>query len=277
MNANERSPEQLQRHYELEIKLAKKLMEAGVGERPDLYGVLYDELFSTILDHPQLVLKEDAKATAERVSSQMRLLLPLIKPDSVFVEVGAGDCALSFEMAKNTAQVIAVDVSDLITASDEMPNNAQLRLTSGTNIPVEDNSASLVYSNQLMEHLHPDDALEQLRNIHSCLAQGGRYLCITPSSLTGPHDISMYFDDVAKGFHLKEYTVRELRDLFSSAGFDHIQIILVIKGISLRVPSLVVICLESVLELLPQKLRKTVSNIKLIRSLLVPRVLATKK
>jgi hypothetical protein len=33
-----------------------------------------------------------------------------------------------------------------------------------------------------MEHLHPEDAFEQLRNIIRALAPGGRYVCITPTA-----------------------------------------------------------------------------------------------
>ena len=61
-----------------------------------------------------------------------------------------------------------------------------------------------------MEHLHPDDALEQLQNIYSALVPGGIYLCITPNRLSGPQDVSRDFDMVATGFHLKEYTISEL-------------------------------------------------------------------
>ena len=44
----------------------------------------------------------------------------------------------------------------------------------------------------------PEDAVEQLRHLHAALAPGGVYLCITPSRLTGPHDISYLFDRFVK-------------------------------------------------------------------------------
>ena len=37
--------------------------------------------------------------------------------------------------------------------------------------------------------------------------------------MTGPHDISRHFDDVATCFHLKEYTIGELTRLFREVGF----------------------------------------------------------
>jgi hypothetical protein len=73
-----------------------------------------------------------------------------------------------------------------------------------------------------MEHLHPDDAEEQLRNIYQALSPGGSYICITPNRLSGPHDTSQYFDHVATGWHLKEYSVSELYALFRAVGFSKI-------------------------------------------------------
>jgi hypothetical protein len=81
-----------------------------------------------------------------------------------------------------------------------------------------------------MEHLHPDDALEQLDNIYASLAPSGVYLCRTPNRLNGPHDISKYFDPVATGFHLREYTVSELRQLFMQAGFSRTRLVIAAKG-----------------------------------------------
>jgi hypothetical protein len=51
------------------------------------------------------------------------------------------------------------------------------------------------------------------------LRQNGTYLCVTPSRLNGPHDISKYFDDEATGLHIKEYTNAELQALFLAAEF----------------------------------------------------------
>jgi SAM-dependent methyltransferase len=140
----------------------------------------------------------------------------------VFLEVGAGDCALSIEVARRVREVYAVDVCSRLSENARFPDNLQLILSDGVSIPVAVNSVSLAYSYQLMEHLHPEDAVDQLRNIHKALAPGGRYLCVTPNRLVGPHDISKYFDEIASGFHLKEYTATELVELFRRIGFAEI-------------------------------------------------------
>jgi SAM-dependent methyltransferase len=115
--------------------------------------------------------------------------------------------------------VYALDVSAEITRTDTLPANFSLILSDGTTIDVPPDSITVAYSNQLMEHLHPDDALEQLSNIYRALAPGGIYICVTPNRLTGPHDISRHFDPVATCLHLKEYTNTELMALLRRVGF----------------------------------------------------------
>jgi SAM-dependent methyltransferase len=115
-------------------------------------------------------------------------------------------------------------------------------------MPVDAQSVDVAYSNQVMEHLHPDDALEQLAHIHRSLAPGGVYVCITPNRLTGPHDISMYFDERATGFHLKEYTFGDLRRLFLEVGFSRVKALLGGRGRYATAPALTVEGVETVLE-----------------------------
>lgn len=93
-------------------------------------------------------------------------------------------------------------------------------------MPVPDGSIDFAILHQLMEHLHPDDALEQLNNILKALRKGGKYLCITPNRISGPHDVSVHFDSEAAGLHLKEYKYSELVRIFKDAGFTSVKVAL---------------------------------------------------
>jgi len=152
------------------------------------------------------------------------------------MEIEAGDCALSFAVAERVRQVYAIDVSDEITRARITPANFQLVLADGCSIPLPAGSVSLAYSNQLMEHLHPDDAVEQLQNIRLALAPGGLSIRVTLNRLTGPRDVSRSFDRVATGFHLREYAITELVDLFRRVAFMHMRAYVGAKGISMRFP-----------------------------------------
>jgi SAM-dependent methyltransferase len=134
----------------------------------------------------------------------------------------------------------------------------------------------MTYSNQLMEHLHPEDAYEQLCNIYNVLTPGGMYLCVTPNRLFGPHDISKYFDDVATGFHLKEYTVTELEAIFKKAGFSKIRLLLGAKGLYILFPTSPVRWLEGFLGKLSYALSRKISFLLPVKLLLGIKLVAIK-
>ena len=217
-----RTNDEMLQHYQVEVELADRLRRAHKDERRKLYASVYDELFKRVPSHPQLRRKASAEDSARRVSTQMKVLKPFLQSNTVFMEVGSGDCQLAFAVASRVQKVYAIDVSRCITDADHLPSNVDLIISDGVSVPVRPNTISLAYSNQVLEHLHPEDALEQLRDIHAALAPGGVYLCITPNRLSGPHDISGYFGSVPKGFHLHEYTNYEVLRIFRKAGFSHV-------------------------------------------------------
>ena len=49
-----RTPERVRAHYEIEKGLAARLRLANREDRKRLYGELYDELYRSVPDHPQL-------------------------------------------------------------------------------------------------------------------------------------------------------------------------------------------------------------------------------
>ncbi len=229
---------QLLDFYRIERSLANRLMVAPRAERLKLYGQVYDELFSRVPYHPMLVRKRSSLQQASDVAIQMSFLRRFVRSDMSVLEIGAGDCAVSVELARIAKVVYALDVSDVITGTANMPNNLKLILSDGISVPLPCKSVDVAYSNQLMEHLHPEDAREQLANIVTVLKPGGRYICVTPSRLGGPNDVSRFFDDTATCFHLREYTYSELSDLFRESGFDRVEAYLGhrVKGIYLRLP-----------------------------------------
>jgi SAM-dependent methyltransferase len=264
----------LREHYLVECELAQRLRDAPKEDRRQLYSALYDELFRRVPDHPQLTNKISPELSRARTKLQMDFLKRFVTPDISFLEVGPGDCALSFQMARQARFVYGVDVSNEVTKCDRPPANFALSLSDGTSIPVAQGTIDLAYSNQLMEHLHPDDAMEQLQNIHAALAPNGRYVCITPSRLTGPHDVSRYYDHEPRGFHLKEYSTYEMAKLFKRVGFRKLRAAIGGKGAFWLVPVWVVAPFERALELLPLGLRRTIA--RRCNFLLGVRLIATK-
>ena len=271
-----RTPEQLREHYEVETELARRLSEASRQERRLLYSAVYDELFRRVPHHPQLTRKASPAESEQAVQAQLRFLAPFLNPSLTFLEVGPGDCALSLAVASRVGNVYAVDVSREITKGLIIPANFELILSDGSSIPLPERSVDLVYSNGLMEHLHPDDAIEQLRNIYDVLTPGGRYMCCTPHKITGPHDISAHFDDVATGFHLREYTVAELEDLFRRVGFSKVQLLLGGRGMYAIAPTRPTIRAERLLNHLHRRTARSLATRLPLRLLFALRMVGTK-
>lgn len=265
---SQRSPEQIREQYEVEKALAARLRGGTVDERKQLYGKLYDEMYQRLPHHPQLTRKVSAEETEFTISGQLRFLRRFIGKDTTYLEVGPGDCALTLAVARYVRKAIGVDVSAEVTASDQRRSNFELKLSDGTSIPVPAGSIDVAYSNQLMEHLHPDDARTQLVNLSRALKVGGLYVCVTPNRLTGPHDISLGFDAVATGFHLREYTNAELIDLFRECGLGPVKIYNSIRGHTFRVPTRPLLAFERWLVRQPPQRQSALLRQPLVRKLL---------
>ena len=271
-----RSPDRLRAHYEVERRLADRVRAAkGPEERRAIFATMYDELFAQVPDHPRIAAKGASTSSRERdLDWSMAQLKPYLFEGCTFLEVGAGDCALSARVAERAGQVYAVDISNQVQRV--LPPNAHLVITDGRAIDVAPGSVDVAFSDQLMEHLHPDDAIEQLRNIHRALKPGGVYMCVTPNRIYGPSDISAFFDDEARGFHLKEYTLGEIREIFARAGFPKTHVYIGARGVFMRCPAFMVRGLECALGALPAALRRKVADIKVFRALLGLRVAGIK-
>jgi len=272
-----RAPERLRAHYLVERRLADRIRASkSADERRVIFATMYAELFSQVPDHPRIAAKGASTASRERdLGWNLAQLKPYLFDGCTFLEVGAGDCALSARVAARAQDVYAVDISR--QAQGELPKNVRLVITDGQSIDVPPGTVDLAFSDQLMEHLHPDDALAQLRNIHAALKPGGVYLCVTPNRAYGPSDISAFFDDEARGFHLKEYTVRELRRILADAGFPKTHVYVGARGWFMRAPAFLVEALEATLLALPPKPRRRLGDMKVLRALLGVRVAGIKR
>jgi SAM-dependent methyltransferase len=192
------------------------------------------------------------------------------------LEIGAGDCSLSLNVATKVRKVYALEVSEEITRGVSPTSAFEVIYSDGCSIPLPDRTIEVAYSNQVMEHVHPDDAVEQLQNIYKVLTPGGVYICITPNRLAGPHDISQHFDPVATGLHLKEYTFSELSRLFKRTGFTKVDPYVGFRGRFWRAPGVAIRFFEWVFERLSHPIRRKVAKAVFVRNVLETVSVATK-
>lgn len=271
-----RTPDQIRAHYEVERELADRLRRAPAHERLRLYSEVYDALFERVPDHPQLSKAGHKAVRTREVARELGFLNRFLTPKTVFLELGAGDCALARKVVSLVRTTYALDVSEVITAAAREGGGIHVVLSDGVSVDVPPGTIDVAYSNQLMEHLHPDDARMQLTNIWRSLAPGGRYVCVTPNRLSGPHDVSQYFDSVATGFHLKEYTVIELSRLMKGVGFGRVALYVSGRDRTLKLPVPMIASLEAVLQRFPHRARKALASRPPLRWALGIRIVATK-
>ena len=278
LKGDKRPEDQIREHYEVELALAERLRCSNKEQRSlgKLYTLVYDELYRRLPHHQQLTRKQSATDTAKALRWQYGMVGRFIKQDTHFLEVGPGDCCLSFQVAGVARQVTAVDISNIITEHQSVPKNFSLAISTGSDIPLPSHTVDVAYSNQLMEHLHPEDAYTQLSEIYRALIPGGRYICVTPNKVNGPWDISFCYDEAAQGLHLREYSLSELSALFKAVGFKNLRTYAGARGWYLRFPIALVVRLEAILSGMPFRIRSTLGRSLFIRSVLGIRLVGQK-
>lgn len=215
--------EQRRAHWLVERELRERLLASSAEDRDEVTRDVYNELFRRVPWH----IVHDPPGADEIASEDYWFTLygPLTKPSDTLVDLGCGDGHLVRRFAPAVRECIGVDASDDMVAMCEAMGIPNARFVVGGVVdpPLEPQSADFAVSRQVMEHLHPDDAIAHLRAVREILRPGGRFLIETPNGLTGPWDVSRGFTDTATGFHLHEYTHRELAGLMMRAGFDRVR------------------------------------------------------
>lgn len=255
-----RSLASLRHHFEVEKSLATRLRASTRQERTELFKVLYDELFRLVPDHPRLTRVDQAAYQSRVASTQMRLLKPVLGLDQVVVEFAPGDCHLARVIAPHVKQVIGVDISDQRTLGEHFPDNFQLLVYDGSQVPMPAGSADAVFSYQFLEHLHPDDIAPHFELAASLLKPGGVYIFDTPHRLSGPHDIAGAFGDDLVCLHMQEWTYRELRRLVRRHGFGETFMYRRGQPVKSRLLNALNDVIEAALDLLPRGLSKKLAR-----------------
>jgi ubiquinone/menaquinone biosynthesis C-methylase UbiE len=256
----QRTPERLRHHFEVEKELAVKMRASTRAERTQLFKTLYNELFERVPDHPRLTRRDTPESSRRKVQSQMRLLRPFLKHDTVFLEFAPGDCRLAAAVAAEVQQVVGVDISDQRAADEANLSNLELIVYDGYELAMPDASVDVIFSYQFLEHLHPDDVDAHFALARRLLKPGGVYVFDTPHRYSGPHDISRYFGTALVCFHFKEWTYGDMRRLLKKHGFSSSSVYRLGKPVSNWIVNQVNDVAEAVVSLLPVHLRQRVAG-----------------
>jgi len=210
----------------LEFSYAKRLRECSASERRSLYSEAYSRV-AAASEFESTVPEQRTAGTGPEI---VELIAHLLRPSDDVLEVGCGRGYTCMMLAPRVRSVVGTDVSDamLVEAASLMRSchrtNATIRKVSALDLAdcFSTGTFDACVSIDVMEHLHPEDASEHLRQACKVLRPGGRYIVVSPSRLTGPHDVTrVEFPALreALGFHLNESTYAELTAMMRTVGF----------------------------------------------------------
>jgi SAM-dependent methyltransferase len=263
----DRTFEQIKNHYEVERSLAARLKNSSREERMALYPLLYDELFKGVPDHDRLRRTTEPGPQDARQQIKLRFVESYLDPSVTLVEFGPGDCGFARQISPRLKKVTAVDISDQRSPLFKKPDNFELILYDGFHLEFPDQSADVVFSDQFIEHLHPEDVEEHFRLVNRILRPGGVYIFRTPHAFSGPHDISKYFSATPEGFHLKEWTYRGLVKLLKKLAFSSWSARVRLNRKPRACPALYMNIVEILFKNLPRRPRKFLSRYFLPRKI----------
>lgn len=255
-----RTLDQLWNHYQVEKRLGDQIRTSRRDERATLFAQLYDELFRQVPDHPRLHRRESEEECRRCVDARLGILDGLLRSETVFMEIAPGDCRLACAVAEKVKTVFAVDISDQRAQGLSCPPNFQMKVFDGFTLDLPAASVDVAFSYQFLEHLHPDDVAPHMDLVARALKPGGVYVLDTPHSYSGPHDISRYFSYTPQGFHMHEWTYRELCELGRQHGFDSMSVFRFGRRWDTPLASVMTQGVEAFVGLLPTSLRWRLSQ-----------------
>lgn len=215
--------EMVQAHWALEKSLRQKLLQSTPENRRSTFEAAYDQLYSELSWLNEFT---DSKANTQEVAdasfNHWRQIIGA--PPKKIYEIGSGKGELITYLAQHGFHCKATEITK---ERGEKWSSAQPNLTWGESdgIHLNDfepaNFYDVVISNQVIEHMHPDDLSAHFLGVYTILKPGGQYILATPHRYDGPADVSRVFRcETPQGMHLKEYTYRELAELLTNAGFS---------------------------------------------------------
>jgi len=232
----------------VEEDVRRLLLTTDDNSRNSAYEKGYEKLHAFFQENRKMLPEQEFlyEPLTDRALSFKRTICKIVGKNKKVLEVGCGDGILSLAIALQGNNVIGADISDLCVSIADMnrqklnlkPENVHFLQMSASKINFADKTFDFVISHDLLEHLHPSDALLHLSEVHRVLKVGGIYICVTPNRYLG-------FSIPA---HLKEYTYHELGELMETFGFSNFRSTLLFHGFALNciVPVTIKLPLEQV-------------------------------
>jgi len=209
---------QIRRHADLEGRLTDELLASGEDGRAETFFAAYSKLYSEL---PWLA--------GTGTHSGAEFWARLLRPGSSVYEIGSGaGYLINFLAARGHACFSAELAPAREAAARTGDNGVTFVATDGVRLShfAEENAFDYVLSDQVVEHLHPDDIQTHFDEARKILKPGGEYIVRVPYAPLGPCDLSRVFGlDKAVFMHLHEMRWNEIANVAHRAGFADIKAI----------------------------------------------------
>ncbi len=211
------------RHWELEKSLANELLNSIPENRSEVFERCYEKLYKELWWLNKFIGKSNKLIPSKYYRNWIELIG---KPPKNIYEIGSGKADLITYLASCGFKCKGTEITSE-RGKKFAPESLNLSWGNSDGIHLEKfevpGSYDVVISDNVIEHIHPDDIYEHFKNVYSILSIGGRYIFVTPHVHMGPSDVSSVFKcNKPIGMHLKEYTYRELKDSLEKAGFENV-------------------------------------------------------
>jgi ubiquinone/menaquinone biosynthesis C-methylase UbiE len=216
-----RTTERKREQFELERRIRRRILDSDRSTRAAVVSGAYAELFTNFPDHDVFTdVPERREQLGRRCAAMIR---PFAERGARILEVGCGRGDVITELARSGFTCIGIDPSAHMLDLSGREGGPQVRSGPADELEFPDRSFDIVFSQQVLEHLHPEDVPRHFGEAFRVLRPGGQLIVETPNRRTGPQDISRGFVPVAEGLHLKEWSFSELIDEFARAGFVRVR------------------------------------------------------
>lgn len=210
-------------HWELEKLLTKELLESNSENRWQIFEKCYNRLYGELW-----WLNSISTDNIVPPFQRYRMWIDLIgKPPKRIYEIGSGKGEMIWYLATCGFDCTFTEISHE-RGQKHVAEHPNLSWSNSDGIHLDQfercNSYDIVISDQVIEHLHPDELCNHFKGVLSILSNGGKYIFCTPHNYFGPSDISWVFKcNKPMGMHLREYTYQEIKELLELAGFKDIR------------------------------------------------------
>lgn len=206
--------QQLEKHAALEGELTDKLLISEPETRSEVFSSAYSRLY-----------RELTWLVGTGTHSGGKRWARIMRPGASIFEVGSGKGYLIDYLASQGFRCVATELSTERIERDVL-EAVPRHSTDGVHLSrfEPEGNYDYVISDQVVEHLHPDDILEHFREARKLLKEGGCYIVRTPHACAGPYDLSRVFNEDRPVFmHLHEFTHLEMEALTRECGYRSIK------------------------------------------------------